>query len=107
MKDHLIHFHELDWEHPFEGVAQKIHVHGAKRMRLIRFSPGFAEEDWCTKGHIGFVISGKMHIDFNGEMKDYRQGDGIWIEKGQAHKATVSVDGAVELILFEEVDRIA
>ncbi len=103
MKNHLIHFHQMDWEHPMEGVAQKIHSNGQQRLRLIRFSAGFTEHVWCTKGHVGFVVSGKMHIDFNGELKDYRQGDGLWIEKGEAHKVTVGSDGAVELILFEDV----
>ena len=47
-----------------------------------------------------------MKIDFNGLIKEYKEGDGLWIEQGadSKHKVTVNKDEIVELILFEIKD---
>ncbi|MFT6747956.1 MAG: hypothetical protein ACJAZ2_002314, partial [Glaciecola sp.] len=59
MTDKLIHFDKLDWEQPQEGVKQKIYSNGDKQLRLLRFSDNFIEHDWCTKGHVGYILSGE------------------------------------------------
>jgi hypothetical protein len=103
MQDNLIHFVNVEWEHPQEGVKQKVYSNGDKQLRLLRFNDNFIEHDWCTKGHVGYVLCGEMKIDFDGEIKRYSQGDGLWIDAGEQSKHKVSIEkgNQVELILFE------
>ena len=105
MNQNKIDFNSLKWETPNKGVKQKILSKGNQRLRLLRFYDDFTEENWCLKGHIGYVTAGEMTIDFNGEMVKYKEGDGLWIERGEKnkHKAIIEKEKFVELILFETV----
>lgn len=105
MADKLICFESMDWEKPNEGVEQKVYSNGNKKLRLLKFKDNFIEREWCLNGHVGFVIKGEMKIDFNGEIKSYKKGDGLWINKGKDSKHKVIIDKGkeIELILFESM----
>ena len=104
MSETLIEFEKLPWIEA-TGVRTKEYVRGDQKIRLVEFSEGFIEEDWCTKGHVGYVLEGSMDIDFNGEVISYTTGDALWIEEGEAekHKVLIEAGGRVLLVLFEEV----
>lgn len=99
----LIQFDKLQWETPAEGVEQKVYSNGHQRLRLLRFYDNFVEKEWCTNSHIGYVLNGEMKINFNGIVKTYQQGFGLWIEGGEITKHKVIMDKGkqVEIILFE------
>lgn len=103
MTDKLICFDKMDWKKPNEGVEQKIYSDGDKRLRLLKFKDDFIEQDWCLNAHVGFVIDGEMKIDFNGDVKSYKKGDGLWINKGEQskHKVIIEKGKQIEIILFE------
>ena len=105
MKNLLINFRAIDWEIPGIGVKQKIYSDGNSRLRLIHFSDDFVEKEWCLKGHQGYVLEGEMDINFSGNKKSYKKGDGLWIETGESekHKVIIEKGKFVELILFERV----
>ena len=105
MTDYLINFENIPWEACAVGAEQKVFFKGDQQLRLLKFSDNFVEEDWCLKGHVGFVAAGEMEIDFNGEIKSFKKGDGLWIDGGEAskHKEIVGKGKQVELILFETV----
>ena len=103
--ENRVHFKNIDWETPSTGVKQKIFLKGKQRIRLLCFYDDFIEENWCTKGHIGYVTDGEMTVDFNGKKVNFQKGDGLWIENGEKskHKVTIVKGMFVELILFESL----
>jgi quercetin dioxygenase-like cupin family protein len=105
MNDYLIDFDSMDWESPAPGVRYKAYIRDNYRIRLVEISEGLSEEDWCTKGHIGYVLEGSFSIDFNGNVIPFKAGDGIFIPAGEEneHKAKVIKGEKALLILFEEV----
>jgi len=106
MTEKLLNFKNLNWEKPKKGVEQKVYSDGTVKMRLLRFLDNFVEEEWCLKGHIGFVLNGEMKIDFNGEIKNYSKGDGLWINEGPDSKYKVIIEKGkqIEVILYETVN---
>ena len=62
---------------PQTGVREKVHICENQRLRLVQFHDNFIEKGWCTKGHIGFVLKGQIHINFDGYIKKYQQGDNL------------------------------
>ena len=72
-----IPFGTTDWarieptEHLGErGAAQWRTQHfGGIRVRLVEYSPGYASDHWCVKGHILLCLEGELHT----ELKDGRQ----------------------------------
>lgn len=87
----VIEFAAMPWESPARGVRVKQVIRGIQRIRLVEFSEDFTEADWCTKGHIGFVIDGDLEVDFDGRVVELTSGDGLFIPPGDSskHKARV------------------
>lgn len=103
MKEYKVLFNDMQWQSLAKGVRSKSFVQGNRKLRLVEFSKGFIEEDWCAKGHIGYVLEGALKVDFSGEMIEFRAGDGVFIPAGaeHKHKASVITDTAT-LILTED-----
>ena len=100
-----VDFSRLAWESPTENVRFKVYRKEGRKLRLVEFSKEFIEADWCTNGHIGYVLHGQLEIDFDSinTTLSYGPGDGIFIDKGQAarHKVRILTRTAT-LILVEE-----
>ncbi len=102
MVDHRVAFDSLQWVSPLPGARHKLYRHEDTVLRLVEFSRGFVEPDWCTKGHIGYVLDGQVDVDFDGAVVRFSAGDGLFIPPGEdhRHKATV-VGDVVRLVLVE------
>jgi len=103
MSSHKIIFDNMDWTNSGTGVRYKAYVHGSQRLRLVEFSEGFVEPDWCTHGHAGIVLNGSFTTDFNGTLERHSKGDIIFIPNGETdkHKAILDKGEKVTLLLFE------
>lgn len=73
--NHLIDFDALPWCETVEGVRFKKMVYENQQLRLVEFSYGFIEPDWCLKDHAGYVIDGTFSIDYSGTIERYKTGD--------------------------------
>ncbi len=96
-------FDSLEWQEAMPGARFKVFGDGRKQMRLLEFTSAFVEPHWCEKGHVGFVLTGELEIDFDGRIVRYGEGDGIFIPMGTSarHKAR-SLTPSVRLFLVEE-----
>ena len=82
----------------------KTHKENGKQLRLVEFTQEFIESNWCTKGHIGFIIEGKLEVNFNGNIIIFNSGDGLFITAGEKDKHISRVlSDVVKLILVEEI----
>ena len=103
MKKYKIDFESMEWESPAGGVRFKAYQQHNKKLRLVEFYKEFVEPDWCTKGHIGYILEGQMEIDFDESKEVFGPGDGIFIPEGQQHKHKGRVlTEKVKAILVEE-----
>jgi len=102
MGPYRIDFEAMPWDTPAVGVRFKTYEHNGRRLRLAEFTREFVEPDWCTKGHIGYVLEGRMEIDFDGKLLTFGPGDGLFIRLGEKHTAKVITDTA-KVILVEDV----
>ena len=88
---------------PAPGLRFKVYQQGSKRLRLAEFAREFVEPDWCTNGHVGYVVEGKLEIDFSGEIEVFHAGDGIFIPPGEEHKHMAkALTDVVRLVLVED-----
>ena len=104
-KQYKIDFESMQWESPGFGVRFKVFQQDGRKLRLVEFSKEFVELDWCTYGHIGFVLEGQIEIDFDGKVITFGPGDGLFIPSGQEHKHKGKVlTDLVKVILAEDVE---
>ncbi len=102
---YLIRFSEQEWVNNDVGVRSKQYICGSQRVRLVEFTEGFVEPDWCTNGHAGYVLEGSFSIDFSGTYIRFNEGDGLFIPEGgeNKHKAVLGTCERVLLVLFEKL----
>jgi len=102
----LVAFDKIPWNEPAMGVRTKVFVNGNQQIRLVEFSSGFVEPDWCRKGHAGYVLDGEYSIDYSGALERYKKGDVIFIPPGEQakHKAILGEGEKVTLLLFEMIE---
>ncbi len=104
-KEMKIQFDTIEWETVSIGAKQKVFRSPTKQVRLLRLEDDFTEHEWCSSGHIGYVLKGEISIDFDGKLCHYKYGEGIYIESGESnkHKAIIGKGKFAELILIEEI----
>lgn len=54
--------------HPGEaGMATaRVHQCGEIQLRLVEYSANYRADHWCHKGHIVFVVAGRLTIEHQG-----------------------------------------
>ena len=102
MGPYRIDFKTMSWDSPAAGVKFKACEQNGKKLRLAEFTREFVEPDWCSKGHIGYILEGRMEIDFDGQTIVFGPGDGLFIQPGHKHKAKV-ITATAKVILVEDV----
>ena len=80
-----VEFDKLEWESPFEGARHKYIDQNNLRMRLVEYSKEMLPH-WCEKGHYGYVIEGRIEIEYENTKIIYKPGDGIFIPDGPEHR---------------------
>jgi quercetin dioxygenase-like cupin family protein len=103
MGQYKIDFKTMPWDTPTVGVRFKAHEQDGRKLRLVEFTKEFVEPDWCTKGHIGYILEGQMELDCDGKVIIFGPGDGIFIPEGREHKHKGRVlTDIVKAILIED-----
>ncbi len=105
MHHYRIELDSLRWETPAAGVRFKAFRQDNRKVRLVEYTRQFAEKDWCVKGHVGYVIEGRLEIDFNGRVLAYNPGDAIMIPAGEEHrhKARILTERAVVFLTEDAI----
>lgn len=103
MNQYKINFQRLPWNSQLGSKSKAAHL-GEMKMRLVEFNDQFVETDWCTRGHFGYVIEGRLFVHFDTEILEFKEGDGIHIPAGipHKHKAMIRKGEFARLVLFEE-----
>ena len=103
---HLVDFEGMPWMEPGKHVRSKTIIRGNQQIRLVEFTHGFVETDWCLKGHATYVLEGEFASDYSGSIERYKAGDVIFVPKGEKdkHKAIIEEGKRVLLLLFEILD---
>ena len=103
---YLVESDKLPWKEPAKGVRSKTFVNGNQQIRLVEFSEGFVEPDWCRKGHAVYVLDGEFSNDYSGTLERYKKGDVLFIPKGEKakHKVVMGKGEKVIALLFEIIE---
>jgi ethanolamine utilization protein EutQ (cupin superfamily) len=102
MKQCQIDFDSIQWEIPTEGVRFKVYKHNGKQVRLVEFTDKFVETDWCRKGHVVYILEGKLEVNFNGNIVVFDKGDELFIPAGEKDKHIGRALTKVVRMLFVE-----
>jgi hypothetical protein len=83
------------------GRMKKRSLGNGRTVRILEISPDWNEVDWCRKEHIGYVLSGEAHFEFESKKKkslNIKQGQGFSISLGVGHKVSCKATTAVFIV---------
>ncbi len=88
-----IDFPALSWQKVQGGGAagrmKRYSTDDEDTIRILEISPKWREAEWCTRGHVGYVIAGRVRLDFAGQRPfEVGRGQGFHIPEGCAHRAS-------------------
>ncbi len=71
------------------GRMEGYHMEEGGLVRILEMDPAWDESEWCTSEHVGYVLSGRVRLDFadQGSIEAGR-GQAFLVPRGCAHKAT-------------------
>lgn len=73
---------DMPWTTPWSGLCKRTLELGSKRLSVVEYSAAMTPH-WCDDGHVGYVVSGKLKIQFDrGDIVNYYPGNGILIPQG-------------------------
>jgi mannose-6-phosphate isomerase-like protein (cupin superfamily) len=101
MRDYRIDFESVPWERAMDGVRQKAVTDGGKKLRLVEYSKAMPLH-WCEKGHWGYILQGRLEIEFGDGIRVFEEGDGVFIPDGEKHKHRARVLADVVKVVFVE-----
>ncbi len=97
-------FVAMNWESSTPKVRQKLHRVGDQQLRVVEFERGLEHPAWCERGHIGYILQGKLALEFDEETLEFGEGEGFIIPDGKANRhRPVPLTEHVLLILSERV----
>jgi hypothetical protein len=101
-----IDFAALGWEKwtkPGALGRVKMVLSGRHRVRLLELPPGFSEEEWCLRGHTGYVLAGEFVIRFKDHEVPCAPGMGFVIPDDVPHRSRGLYDGATTVFVVDEI----
>ena len=100
MAGQQIDFASLAWDGWNSETLARVKMAEADgyELRLFELGPGFVEPNWCTRGHLGFVVSGQYITDLDGGTLHMRAGQGFVLPPGTRHRSRNT--GAMPAIVF-------
>jgi quercetin dioxygenase-like cupin family protein len=101
MLQYKVNFNDLNWEEPLEGVKCKTFKDRDKQLRLVEYSKKMPLH-WCEKGHYGYILDGKLEIEYLNKKIVYQTGDGVFIPDGEDHKHRARVLSDFAKVIFVE-----
>jgi len=74
--------------------------HGTMRIRLVEYSPGYAADHWCEKGHILFCLEGSLRTELaDGRIFDLRAGMSYEVADGaEPHRSSTSTGARLFIV---------
>jgi cupin superfamily acireductone dioxygenase involved in methionine salvage len=105
VSEYPIAFSTMEWESVYLGQRQKSYDAGKVRLRLVELTDAYGEEAWCEQEHIGFILDGRITIEYEGKSISFRKGDRISIPSGvtHRHKGRIEKGETVQMIFFERM----
>jgi quercetin dioxygenase-like cupin family protein len=108
MKIKNIPFEATDWSaveserHNGEsGYADwKVRQFGEIRVRVVKYSPNYKADHWCTKGHILYCLEGSMTTELkDGRVIEMRKGMSYQVEDENYPHSSHTKNGATLFIV--------
>jgi quercetin dioxygenase-like cupin family protein len=101
----LLDLDDCAWSDIGGHAREKRIEKGGGRVRLLELSDGYEHPDWCEKPHLGFVLQGRIDLEFDDERWEIAAGNGLEVGAGSAFRhRPIAAETPALLLLIEPAD---
>jgi quercetin dioxygenase-like cupin family protein len=73
-----------------------------KRFRIVEYERGASHPDWCSEGHVGFVLEGEIMYELEKGDIHVQAGKGFFLPSGVKHRGHNVFAGITRFFLIGE-----
>ena len=97
-------FAAVGWADDQAGIRSRAATALGARWALVEYGPGAARDEWCTDGHRGFVVSGRIEYEFDDGSAPLaaEEGQAFFLAAGTGHRGRNPGDGVARLFLIDD-----
>lgn len=89
----------LEWVAGAHPLEKKKQVAG-QPVTLLEFAAGFEDPNWCTRGHIIYVLDGALELDLEDRTERLEAGEACVLDPEARHRARNRDEVPVRLFVF-------
>ena len=97
-------FESIEWADDQPDIHSRAQNALGQRWAIVEYEAGAAREAWCTDGHRGYVLAGRIEYEFDDGSPPLavEQGQGFFLTSGTGHRGRNSGSTATRLFLIDD-----
>ena len=99
-----LEFGSIEWADDQPDIHSRAAAMLGQRWAIVEYDPGAAREEWCTDGHRGYVLAGRIEYEFDDGSAPLvvGQGQGFYLAAGTGHRGHNPGSEATRLFLIDD-----
>ena len=100
----LLDFDAIRWADDQPDIHSRAERALGQRWAIVEYEPGAAREEWCTDGHRGYVLAGRIEYEFDDGSPTLAvaQGQGFFLLGGTGHRGRNPGASTTRLFLIDD-----
>jgi quercetin dioxygenase-like cupin family protein len=97
-------FGSIDWADDQPDIHSRAASALGQRWAIVEYEPGAARDEWCTDGHRGYVLAGRIEYEFDDGSAPLAagEGQGFWLVAGSGHRGSNTGAKTTRLFLIDD-----
>lgn len=97
-------FDSIDWADDQPDIHSRAAPALGQRWAIVEYEARAAREEWCTDGHRGYVLAGRIEYEFDDGSPSLvvGQGQGFYLAAGTGHRGRNPGPAATRLFLIDD-----
>ena len=97
-------FDSIEWADDQPDIHSRAQPMLGQRWAVVEYEAAAAREEWCTDGHRGYVLAGRIEYEFDdgSPRLAVEQGQGFFLSAGTGHRGHNPGSTATRLFLIDD-----
>jgi quercetin dioxygenase-like cupin family protein len=97
-------FGSIDWADDQPDIRSRAENALGQRWAIVEYESGAAREEWCTDGHRGYVLAGRIEYEFDdgSPLLGVDEGEGFYLAAGIGHRGRNPGPSPTRLFLIDD-----
>ena len=100
----IIDFDAIEWVDDQADIQSRAARALDQRWAIVEYGAGAAREEWCTDGHRGYVLAGRIEYEFDDDSPPIgvAEGQGFFLAAGTGHRGRNPGGTPTRLFLIDD-----